>query len=97
MASKSSIQVRLDSSLKQEAESILENIGLDTSAAIRIFYRKIVATKSIPFALEDTSDYFSPEEEAEILKAASESESAENIVASTNTKAATKAFLESLG
>ena len=80
MATKSSIQVRLDPKLKADAESILQNIGLDTPTAIRIFYRKIVSTRSIPFALEEAPYSFTPEEEDEILAAEKESYNSENLV-----------------
>jgi addiction module RelB/DinJ family antitoxin len=80
MATKSSIQVRLDSKLKADAEAVLENIGLDTPTAIRIFYRKIVSTRSIPFSLEETPYRFTPEEEDEILAAEKESNDQENLV-----------------
>jgi len=80
MATKSSIQVRLDSKLKADAEAVLENIGLDTPTAIRIFYRKIVSTRSIPFSLEEAPYRFTPEEEDEILVAEKESYDQENLV-----------------
>lgn len=80
MATKSSIQVRLDPKLKADAETVLENIGLDTPTAIRIFYRKIVSTRSIPFALEETPYHFTTEEEGEILAAEKESHDPENLI-----------------
>ena len=61
-------------------EIILANIGLDTPTAIRIFYRKIVSTRSIPFTLEDNPYQFTPEEEKEILSAEKESHDPENLI-----------------
>jgi DNA-damage-inducible protein J len=71
--SKCSVQVRLDESLKKEAETVFDNLGVDTPTAIRMFFKKVVATRSIPFALEENPYVFSAEEEAEILAAAKES------------------------
>ncbi len=76
---KSSVQVRLDESLKREAEIVFENIGVDAPTAIRMFFKKVVATRSIPFALEESPYVFTAEEEVEIVKAAKESYDPENL------------------
>jgi len=71
---KSSVQVRIDDTLKKNAESVLNNLGLDTPTAIRMFFKKIVATRSIPFRVEEVSPYqFTKEEEAEMIQAYQES------------------------
>lgn len=46
-----SLQVRIPVSLRNDADSILENIGLDMASAIRVYLKKIVKTKRIPFDL----------------------------------------------
>ena len=69
MTTKSSVQVRLETDLKNEAESILENLGLDSPTAIRIFFKKIVATRSLPFTLEEEPYRFSAKQENEALLA----------------------------
>lgn len=43
------IHTRIDSSLKADAESILEKIGLTPSEAVRLFYRQIELNQGIPF------------------------------------------------
>jgi DNA-damage-inducible protein J len=43
------IHTRIDSSLKADAESILEKIGLTSSEAVRLFYRQIELNQGIPF------------------------------------------------
>jgi DNA-damage-inducible protein J len=93
---KSSVQVRLDESLKREAEIVFENIGVDAPTAIRMFFKKVVATRSIPFSLEECPYVFSAEEEAEIVNAAKESYDPENTVAVTTNPEETKQFLDSL-
>jgi addiction module RelB/DinJ family antitoxin len=47
------VQIRIDASLKKEAEGVLDKIGLDMPTAFRIFLKKVVATRSIPFPLAD--------------------------------------------
>lgn len=65
------IQIRVKEKLKRDAESIFEDLGLDTPTAIRLFLKKVVVTKSIPFELKIplTENGFTPEFEREILKA----------------------------
>lgn len=94
--SKCSVQVRLDESLKKEAETVFDNLGLDTPTAIRIFFKKVVATRSIPFALDENPYVFSAEEEAEILAAAKESYEPDSTVAVTSCWEETKQYLDSL-
>jgi DNA-damage-inducible protein J len=54
MAQTSLIQVRVDAELKQEADSLLKELGLDASTAIRIFFKQMIAEKSIPFSIGRT-------------------------------------------
>lgn len=56
MATKS-IQLRMDPGLKERAESVLEELGLDMPTALRLFLKKVVKTNAIPFriSLEDES------------------------------------------
>lgn len=96
-AVKSSIQVRVDEDLKKNAEQILDNIGLDLPTAMRVFLKKVVSSRSIPFKLEEESYYqFTPQEEEELVQAYEESFDPENTVAVTHTQEETQAYLDSL-
>ncbi len=46
-----SLQVRIPQELRKEADVVLDSVGLDMSTAIRVYLKKIVSTRSIPFAL----------------------------------------------
>ena len=93
---KSSVQVRLDKTLKEEAEIIFDNLGVDAPTAIRMFFKKVVATRSIPFRVEETHYTFTKEDETEILQTAEESYDPANTVAVTKTPQETQQFLDSL-
>jgi addiction module RelB/DinJ family antitoxin len=43
------IRARIDADLKDQAEEVLESLGLTASAAINMFYRQIVHRRAIPF------------------------------------------------
>ena len=49
---KSTINVKIDTNVKEAAVSLLTRMGLDQTTAIDMFYRKIIASKTIPFQPE---------------------------------------------
>ncbi len=71
------LQVRMDRNLKDSAEEIFAEIGLDTTTAVRLFFTKVAQTGSIPFQLKVEPE-FSPEAEARILAAWEESKDPAN-------------------
>jgi len=46
------LQVRLPDDLREQADSVLDEIGMDMSTAIRVYLKKVVQSRSIPFPLE---------------------------------------------
>jgi len=51
MATTTMIHVRLEDSLKKEASTALEAMGLSLSDAIRVFLTRVAAEQQLPFAL----------------------------------------------
>ena len=45
------LQVRVDDTLKRNADSLFTSLGLDTSTAIRIFLNAAVEYEGIPFSI----------------------------------------------
>ncbi len=45
------LQIRVDDSLKQEADALFSSLGLDTSTAVRIFLNAAVENEGIPFSV----------------------------------------------
>lgn len=45
------IQIRIDAETKKETKKILDNLGIDMSSAIKLFFRQIINAKNIPFEL----------------------------------------------
>lgn len=48
----STLTIRLDSNLKEEAASVVEHYGLDLSTVTRAFYTQIVNTNAIPLSFD---------------------------------------------
>ena len=46
------LTVRLDTQLKDDAERTLDSLGLSMSAAIRVFLTHVVAQKALPFPVQ---------------------------------------------
>ena len=46
------LQVRMEQRLKQQADAVFQEIGVDATTAVRMFYHKVIATRSIPFELK---------------------------------------------
>jgi len=46
------INIRVDDCLKQNSEKVLNELGLGMTAAMTIFLKAVVRTKSIPFSIE---------------------------------------------
>ncbi len=47
----SSMNIRMDSDVKEEAQKIFKEIGLDMTTAINIFLRQSIRERSIPFKI----------------------------------------------
>ncbi len=45
------IQIRVDDGLKTASDSLFEELGTTTNEAIKMFLRKAIRTKSIPFSI----------------------------------------------
>ena len=56
MSLNATVRARIDETLKIDAENILKEIGLNTSQAINIFLKKVVAERGIPFDLKVPSE-----------------------------------------
>ena len=51
MANTSAVYARIDSGLKENAESILQQLGISPSSAIQMLYSQIVLTRGLPLYL----------------------------------------------
>lgn len=73
------LQIRMDRALKEAADEVFAEIGLDATTAVRLFFTKVAKTRSIPFRLRAEPE-FTPEAEARILQAWEESKDPSNLV-----------------
>ena len=56
MANTAAIYARIDKDLKENAESILSQLGITPSGAIQMLYSQIVLTRSLPLDLRLPTD-----------------------------------------
>ncbi|WP_296029207.1 type II toxin-antitoxin system RelB/DinJ family antitoxin [Treponema sp. UBA753] len=64
------VQIRVDEDLKNEATSIFEQLGLDLPTAFRIFLKKSVEERGIPFSMRVNSENKALKQANNILKMA---------------------------
>ncbi|MCR4818336.1 MAG: type II toxin-antitoxin system RelB/DinJ family antitoxin [Fretibacterium sp.] len=59
MPKASTVTMRVDESLKRQAEALCEEMGLTLSTAYTMLLKAIVRTRSIPFALQASDPFYS--------------------------------------
>ncbi len=60
------LQIRIDSKTKTDAQRVFKELGLDMSSGMKLFLQQVVNTESIPFPLR-TANGFTVEKERKIL------------------------------
>lgn len=65
------LQVRVDETLKQQAAVIYEQLGLDLPSAVRMFLRRSVAERGIPFGTKLDERSFAIEDAVLAMREAS--------------------------
>lgn len=67
------LQVRIDAQTKKEADALFNELGLDTSTAIRVFIKQALKKRAIPFSIKAKSEerteeeaFYSPENIAQL-------------------------------
>ncbi len=56
-----SVNFRIDEKLKNDADSILDEIGLSMTSALTLFLKQVVNKRAIPFKLEAEDPFYSLE------------------------------------
>ena len=62
------LNIRVDDTLKKQAEAVFDDIGLRLSAATTIFLKQVVRCNAIPFELR-ADPFYSAENQARLLEA----------------------------
>ncbi len=70
----SSLQIRIDSDLRRDADALFANAGLDLTSAVRLFLRQTVIRRRLPFeVLSESPDPFWSEANQRVLRESIES------------------------
>ncbi len=63
MATKTSnVMARVEPHVKEEAEQVMNQLGISASTVINMLYKQIIMTQSIPFSLTIPKDYIARDE-----------------------------------
>lgn len=49
------LQIRIDSKTKRDAKKVLDELGMDMSSAVKIFFKQIVITGNFPCEIRDSN------------------------------------------
>lgn len=90
MAKTSSIHVRVEPKIKEEAERILNNLGMTSAEAITIYLRQIILNCGIPFEIK------MPQFSNEMLEAIEEANEMEKNPENYKSFESVEAFMEDL-
>lgn len=52
MAKTDTINIRIEPKLKKEVEETLNDLGMNIADAVTVFFKQVVMTESIPFAIK---------------------------------------------
>lgn len=64
----STLQIRIDSDLRHDADELLNRAGLDISSGVRLFLRQMVIRRRLPFdVITETPDPFFSEANQRVL------------------------------
>lgn len=66
------LQVRIDESLKNDASRVFDNLGIDTSTAVKMFLKRVVLDNGIPFRMTLPKEPYSAERGYRALQEISE-------------------------
>ncbi len=69
MAKTAMVRARIEPELKQHAEAILENLGVNPSEAINLLYHQIEQTGTLPFAINNNKAIAELDEDMQHLEA----------------------------
>ncbi len=63
----STISISIDNELKQKSDKLFEELGTDTTTAIKIFLKQSIADNGFPFEIRRKSTALQPLSEEELL------------------------------
>lgn len=73
MARTDNINIRVEPELKKEVEKTLNDLGMNITDAVTVFFKQIIMTESIPFMIKK------PKLNAETIKAIKDAEKGVNL------------------
>ena len=76
----STLTARVEEADKANFDSFCSSVGLTTSAAINLYVKAVLRERRIPFEIRQEDPFFSPENQAYVLKSVEELRSGKGTV-----------------
>lgn len=96
MSTSTYLQVRLDSDLKSQTESVLNQMGLTMTQAVKLFFKQVTLRKAIPFPVvvpQEKVDFVSPKEEKMIKQSLDEISQGQSVTIDMSDEKQVKKYL----
>jgi addiction module RelB/DinJ family antitoxin len=71
MSQTATLQIKLDPQFKQDVSDLFFSMGLTTADAVKLFLKQSLNRKAIPFDIQPSQSYFTPNELEDINNARS--------------------------
>ena len=68
----STLTARVDEKDKRDFDAFCSSVGLTSSAAINLYVKAVLRERRIPFEIKQEDPFFSPENQAYVLKSVQE-------------------------
>ena len=66
------LKIKIDKALKAEVSAVLDDMGLDVTTAVNMFFKEIVRIKGLPFKPTARDPFYNPANIAHLKKALAE-------------------------
>ena len=82
------VTIRIDETVKKDAETLFDKLGISMSGAINIFFRQAIREQAIPFPIraktaeEKYSEYFNPHNMKILMKSVEQAKNGQVITKS---------------
>ena len=62
------LQVRLDGKLKKQADTLFNNVGMNTTTAVRLFLKQSLVKRGLPFEVVEEDPFYSEANQKELRR-----------------------------
>lgn len=74
------VNIRMDSEVKQQAEKLFQDLGMNMTTAINVFVKQAIRARGIPFQIVSEDPFYSAENQAHLRRTADQIQKGDVVV-----------------